>query len=64
MSNATVTDIGQVIVHDDQPRGNCRRFLVLPDDTVAQDIESALKRADIAVIRYRLQGSGVCLLVE
>lgn len=56
--------IGQVIVHDDQPRGNCRRFLVLPEGAVAHDIEEALNRADITVVRYRIDRRGVRLLIE
>ncbi len=58
------TAIGQVIVHDDRPHGNCRRFLVLPEGTVAQDIELALTRVDIILIRYRLDRSGIRLLIK
>lgn len=31
---ALYTATGQIVVHDDSPKGNCKRFLVLPNDEV------------------------------
>lgn len=52
--------IGQVVVHDDSPNGDCSRFLVLPKgDPIPDDVTRALARADIALVRFTLQGEKV-----
>lgn len=52
--------IGQVVVHDESPNGDCKRFLVLPDgDAVPGDVTRALTRADISLVRFALRGDRV-----
>ncbi|WP_166302391.1 hypothetical protein [Bradyrhizobium sp. 2S1] len=53
---ALYTAIGQVVVHDASPDGDCKRFLVLPDgEAIPEDVTRALTRADISLIRFTLQ---------
>ncbi|WP_340116160.1 hypothetical protein [Pelagibius sp. 7325] len=52
--------IGQIIVHDDSSNQTCKRFLVLPDDgLIPDDINRALVRSRIALIRFVFQGDAV-----
>jgi hypothetical protein len=60
---ALYTAIGQIVVHDDSPRGGCKRFLVLPDDeTIPGDVTRALTRSGISLVRFALQGDRVRVL--
>lgn len=60
---ALYSAIGQIVVHDNSLDGHCGRFLVLPnDDTIPEDVENALTRARISLIRFVLQGDDVQLL--
>lgn len=55
--------IGQIVVHDNSLDGHCGRFLVLPnDDIIPEDVESALLRARISLIRFVLHDDGIQLL--
>jgi hypothetical protein len=54
---ALYTAIGQIIVHDDSPNGNRKRFLVLPhDEAVPGDVTQALTPSGFSLIRFELQG--------
>jgi hypothetical protein len=54
------TAIGQLLVH--AKSASCKRFLVVPDDTLPADIRSALDRYSVSVLRYRLTPNAVVFL--
>jgi hypothetical protein len=55
--------IGQVIVHCESRSGTFQRFLVLPNgEQIAEDIEHALTRASISVIRFELANNEIRIL--
>lgn len=55
--------IGQVMVHDESPKSDCKKFLVLPDNgTIPDDIARAFDRAGISLIRYAVQDDQVRIL--
>ena len=59
---ALYSAIGQVVIHDDSPNGDCKRLIVLPKgDAVPEDVTRALTRADISLVRFALQGDKVRL---
>lgn len=52
--------IGQLMVHGDSDR--CRKVLVIPQGKIPDDIERALKRINIKVIRFTLDEEGVTII--
>jgi hypothetical protein len=52
-----------MLVHDERGNDECRRILVLPTgEPIPNDIERALQRAKILLLRFALKGRRVSIL--